>query len=158
MFYKTTEDNESGRPGRTAVVATEVSGVVETTIDIMIREQRESCLFYRSFSAEQRLLVTHCSPAVTMSSSSAPASATSRITGSHCSLADVMEEARIDVCDTVGCTWCDEYVVSTDVTLWDGTILFMEVGSFRSRRDIYFVLRNIRYFFPDSSLRIAFTV
>ena len=86
-------------------------------------------------------------------------STSAHLAGRHVTLEDLLEYVRIPVCPTPGgCATCDAYNVTIDVVTWDGDTCYLDMGTFHSKRDVYFVLRQFRYFLPNSPLRIAFTV
>ena len=79
--------------------------------------------------------------------------------GTHISLVDFMKKSRIHCCRMAGaCARCDRYDVSMDVTTWDNQLFYVNIGHFYPKDCIYIVLRNLRYFYPDQPIRVAFQV
>ena len=81
------------------------------------------------------------------------------LAGRHLSLPEILEYVRLPICESRStCTYCDLYIVTMDVTTWNGETFYFEIGEFYSSACIYTVLRQFRYFLPDAPIRIKFSV
>ena len=94
-----------------------------------------------------------------MATASTQPTPSAHLAGRHVTLKDLLGFVRIPVGPTPGgCTTCDSYTVTMDVVTWSGDTCYLDIGTFHSEENVYFVLRQFRYFLPDSPLRIAFSV